>query len=774
MQFVHQALTWGFLLALVPLLIHLINMMRHRRVKWAAMEFLLAGYKKHRKWVWLKQLLLLLSRMAAVALLVAMLAQLKTQDQWLQLFGGQVTHHYVLVDDSYSMEDRVAGASALDAAKSVLRSIVEEAQQQDTAQRLTVIRYSQARDFSSAAKATSSPAIDFNAETINSDFAVTLEKQSRTIEPTQLSLSPLGAIAMVKQLVTSSRDENALIYLLSDFRERDWKSPADVRAALEGLKSSRTELHLVNCARESQPNLGIVAIQPADETRAAGVPLFVYVRVKNFGTTAVSKVQLKIESTFYAAADVATTPPEQLTGQVDELATLLLEKIEPGETISRRVQVYFPQPGKHVVSATLPEDPVASDNKHFSVIDFPDGERVLVVDGHEEAENAYYLEAAFRPLEKSNTGVRPEVKPAAFLRDAKAETLAPYSAIYLLDVDRLDNSAVELLETYVRTGGGLAIFAGPKNNVDFYSRTLYRDGTGLLPAPLGLEQQLAPAIDSATPDIELTRHPIFSFFVEETNPLIRGVRIDQYRAVQKGFAPTAENPVEIIAKLRNGSPLVLEKKVGEGTVIQVMTTLNPEWNDWAKNPSFVVVMLKLQSYLAAPARLDDPRLVGSPLRLALDANAYRSDVTFVIPGKTATGRSRIDLQLEADEKTPAIATAAIGLPGTAVSGVRQTDRAGIYEALPVTTKGEIDLRRYSVNVDPLEGDLATTPPEDLVERLDGIAFNYHLADQYQQQSLGEPGYNWSMLLLGLLVLLLLAEQFLAYSASYHPILGGAR
>ena len=54
MTFVHQALTWGFLLALVPLLIHLINLMRRRRVQWAAMEFLLRSYKKHRRWIWLK------------------------------------------------------------------------------------------------------------------------------------------------------------------------------------------------------------------------------------------------------------------------------------------------------------------------------------------------------------------------------------------------------------------------------------------------------------------------------------------------------------------------------------------------------------------------------------------------------------------------------------------------------------------------------------------------------------------------------------------------
>src|SRR5262245_36608762 len=192
MQFVHQALTWGFLLALAPLLIHLINMMRHRRVHWAAMEFLLASYKKHRKWIWLKQLLLLLARIAAVAMIVAMLAQLKTRDQWLAIFGGRVTHHYVVLDDSFSMSDRVAGASAMDAAKHVLAAIVGRATQEDSPQKLTLIRYSLARD-GVGADGVNQQAADFNAEPIDSNFDVTLERKLRTFDATQLALLPHDA-----------------------------------------------------------------------------------------------------------------------------------------------------------------------------------------------------------------------------------------------------------------------------------------------------------------------------------------------------------------------------------------------------------------------------------------------------------------------------------------------------------------------------------------------------------------------------------------------------
>ncbi|HMC10276.1 MAG TPA: BatA domain-containing protein, partial [Pirellulaceae bacterium] len=245
MQFVHQALTWGFLLALVPLLIHLINMMRHRRIQWAAMEFLLASYKKHRKWIWLKQLLLLLARMAAVALAVAMLAQLKTRDQWLAIFGGRVTHHYIVLDDSYSMSDRVAGESAMDAAKRVAAAIVGRATQEDSPQKLTLIRFSQARGAAASDDAAGDQAADFNAEPIDSNFDVTLERKVRTFDATQLAVGPQDALAVLRQLLGQSNDETSIVYLLSDFRQKDWGSPAELRTALGQLRRSQADVHLV-------------------------------------------------------------------------------------------------------------------------------------------------------------------------------------------------------------------------------------------------------------------------------------------------------------------------------------------------------------------------------------------------------------------------------------------------------------------------------------------------------------------------------------------------
>jgi len=776
MQFVHQALTWGFLLALVPLLIHLINMMRHRRIRWAAMEFLLASYKKHRKWIWLKQLLLLLARMAAVALVVAMLAQLKTRDQWLAIFGGRVTHHYVVLDDSYSMNDRIAGESAIDAATKVIKAIVGRASQEDSPQKLTLIRYSQARG-AGTGEGGNNQAADFNAEPIDANFDVTLERKLRTFEATQLSIGPHDALAVLRELLSQSNDETSIVYLLSDFRQKDWASPAELREALGQLRRAQAEVHLVNCSRSSEPNLGVVAIEPADETRAAGVPLFVNVKVKNFGTRAASKVQLKLQATFYPPEEIAKTPPgaaENLKGQVEELATLLIDQIGPAETVTRRVQVYFPQPGKHVVEASLPEDPVETDNHRWCVIDFPAGERVLVIDESGEAQNASFLEIAFRPLERSNTGIRPDRKQATFLRDATLDTLNAYSAIYLADVNRLDGRAAETLKEYVQGGGGLAIFDGPDVNTGYYNQALYQGGAGILPAPLGAEAALAPALDPSEPDLELLNHPIFSFFQTETNPLIRGVKIDRYRRVGENWKPAAQQAVEIIGAARDKSPLVIEKKLGQGVVLQFLTTLAPEWNDWAKNPSFVVVALKMQSYLATARRLDDPRLVGAPLDVRLEATRYLPDLVFVTPGKKAASRQRIERQATAPDAGSATIAATLGRTFVEGHPRGETDRAGIYEAWPKTAKGEIDLRRWAFNVDPDEGDLTQIGAADLLTRLDPVKVSFHQADLYQQDEVASSGYNLSTLILCGLILLLVGEQALAYSASYHVAPGGVR
>jgi len=770
MQFVHQALTWGFLLALLPLLIHLINLVRRRRVRWAAMDFLLQSHKRHRTWIWLKQLMLLLARMAVVVIVVAMLAQWITQRQWFSLFGGQATHHYVILDDSFSMTDRVGGATAFDRASRALQNIASQAMSRETTQKFTVLRFSRTAGVDPSAAGADSAA-DLHAEIVDSNFDLFLEERRLGFAPTELAVGPHNALRIVKQMIDASSDEESVVYLLSDFREKDWANPADARRLLREFSEASTDIHFVSCNETQQANLAIVDVSPADDTRAAGVPLFVNVTVRNFGREAVRKLPVRVRTRYFDPQSSAAAEPGKLEGKDDEPPTVVIDEIGPGQVASARFQVFFPQPGQHVVEAELPDDAVTTDNRRWCVIDLPEAEHVLVIDGSPGQRNAFFLAAVFAPGQRANTGIRPDVQPAAFLRDATAESLARYRAIYLLDVDRVDEHVVPVLEAFVRAGGGIGIFVGDQVNIAFYNQYLYRDGEGLFPVELGRSDLLPEELFENKPDLEVAEHPIFGIFLSERNPFINLVRVDRYLKPAETWAPSPDSTIEVLAKLRNQQPLAVERKLGDGRVIAFLTSLAPQWNNWAQDPSFVVVLLQLQSYLAAPTRLHDERLVGSPLEIRLDAKTYRRDLLFVVPGEDELPWVVKETADPAQVESPVLVAT---LRSPAADGDTGTARSGIYEAWPETIEGVRDPRRFAVNVNAQESDLAIAPTQTLLTRLEPVKIEFRNADQYGYDFADQAGVNRSMFLMFLLIALLLGEQVLAYVASFHAAPGALR
>lgn len=776
MNFTFQALTWGFLLALLPLLIHLINMMRHKRVEWAAMEFLLASYKKHRRWVWLKQLLLLLLRVFIIGLIVAMLAQWDPGKSWLTRFGGKETHHFILLDDSYSMGELANGNTAFDRALTIVGRIGAQASERSN-QRFTLVRFSKAdgtaATVSDVDEIRADTIADLQAAFVDGDFAERLSDRQKDMILTQSDIGPLSALKILQQLVTRNPEQHRNVYMISDFRQNDWENPAEIKEALASLSAECEEIHLVDCVESGNSNLAITELVPADDTRAAGVPLFMHLRVKNFGTEPATNVQVKMRSIFHAKGTVQAAEPAEVTGQIEELPVVVFENIEPGVTATKRVQVFFPEAGQHVVDAQLPEDSILTDNSRFTVLDFPEGDQVLLIDGTSDQRNQYFLTSVFRPSQLTNTGIIPDVQPTEFLRDTPAETLSKYSAIYLMDIGRLDGDAITNLEQYVSRGGGLAWFAGEQVDVNFFNENLYRNGEGLMPAEFAGAAILVPPLDEATPHLDIIDHPVFDFFLAERNPLIRRVKIDQYMQVSPQWAPADDSTARVICRLHNRQPFAIEQQIGNGRVVCFTSTLNPEWNNWGQDPSFVVVLLKLHAHLTSSQRILDRWPVGAELNIALDLQQYNNNVTIFTPGDDPLTRPIEELEaVQSDPQSPVI-NAIFGGDATPSTTTTGTTTSGIYDVITQRTDGSFEDARYALNVNAVEGDTARIDKEQLIASLEPIPLQLSDLDAFQgsaSQNIGGTASFWLMLLL---LAGLIGEQFLAYLLSYHTPRGGA-
>src|SRR5438874_4889447 len=91
-----------------PILIHLINRLRFKRIRWAAMEFLLKSQKRNRRRLIIEQIILLLLRCLMLVLAGLLLGRFvgynpeaEEQDK-----AAPGTLSVVLLDDSLSMADR--------------------------------------------------------------------------------------------------------------------------------------------------------------------------------------------------------------------------------------------------------------------------------------------------------------------------------------------------------------------------------------------------------------------------------------------------------------------------------------------------------------------------------------------------------------------------------------------------------------------------------------------------------------------------------------------
>jgi uncharacterized membrane protein len=773
MQFVHQALAGAFLLTLLPLLIHLINLVRHKRVEWAAMEFLLASYKKNQRWVWLKQFLLMLLRMFIVACIVMMCAQWITHDQWLSLFGGKVMHHYILIDDTYSMSQQAAGVSAFDDALRFVADLTNEGAQQEGEHRLTLFRTSKLKGNRVTNSTETSTArqlellADVNAERMDRELERKLERFTQQWKTTELAENPLNAVETVQATIDPAVSENRMFYLLSDFNKRDWEQTDSWRNALHALQKLKCDVQMLDCTRPREQNLTLLDMQTDGDVQAAGIPLFVVVKVKNHSATVARQVVVKVRSLFYAPGskgqEVGNWTPE-----MEELPRVLFEEIPPGETVSRRVQLFYPLPGEHIVEAELPADSIVSDNLQRLVLNCPAKKTVLVIDGSLEQQHAYFVAAAFRPLERSNSGIVADVKPVSFLHDVSPETLRTYSSIFLHDVPRLNSAAIDRIKQYTTEGGGIFWSLGELTDIAYYNEKLWNSGKGIFPVQLQNVADLPALEETNTPDFNVQEHPVFSFFLGERNSFIAGVTIKKYLRLQQHAigAPETE-PVAVLAQLRTGEPLFVEKHVGNGRTVACLTTMAPLWNDWAKNPSFLVLLHKLQAYLERNSQRPLAHYTGDILSTTWSLNAYEPDFHFAFRSQ-ATNDPLLTQYLAQPEASATQITTEYG-----TSNETRTQQSGIVEVWGTSLSGESEVKRWVLNVNPTEGNTTQVEREGLLEALSPVKVTWGKAREAGAFLARQSGYNRSLLVMTCLLICLAVEQWLAYAASYHPLRGVA-
>jgi hypothetical protein len=163
----------------------------------------------------------------------------------------------------------------------------------------------------------------------------------------------------------------------------------------------------------------------------------------------------------------------------------------------------------------------------------------------------------------------------------------------------------------------------------------------------------------------------------------------------KFFYAAAVDPgkARIVARLADGTPLLIDKQLGEGHVLLFASGFDNLTNDLPVNPAFVAFVDQTAKYLSGEERVSGARVVDSFVQLRNPVNADSGE---------AASKSTVDI-VGPDGKRP------LTLKEAAAAESFQLARAGFYQIRFANGRDAL----IAVNPDPRESDLATIPDDVL-------------------------------------------------------------
>ena len=780
MAFLNPFFLFGLLAAGIPLVIHLWNRRRVVTIDFSSLIFITAAHRENARRFQLRQLLILLLRMAIIALIALALAR---PFLTLGLPVASVrakTDVVIVLDNSYSMAYQDINGVRLDKAKTLAADIIDTLRHGDSAALILM------SDIPKPVFRQLTPDIESVVAAINDT-----ETSYRTT-----NVQP--SLELAHEILTESEQLNKEIYLISDFAQNGWENWNRLP------NRSGARISLIPVAEGEAHNISIKEIRPSNQLIGVDLPFQLNVTTVNHS---VAPLDQNILTLFIGGEKQRT----------------MSFSVAAHESLNTTLTYNFSTPGTHIGYFTLTDDRLNIDNQRYFALDALGEVRVLCV-----GEQAEYLTLALNPhtdsrqssvsigLHQQRDFLGTRRPPTADSRPLTANTmilptqctpdefvtfpLEDYDVIVLADVLTISRQMSAQLQEFTRQGKSIIIFVSNRSNATSYNES----GNVWLPARLGSPLKWTPPQRvQAYEEI----HPIFDIFPSE------GFSIQYAPQFYNGIALQPSSGSNVIARFGDDTPFLVERSQGASTVLlyncglmavsrqqsavsgqqesgtspeNLLTdgfrqpiTDSPYTNDLFVNPYFLPMLQQSVLYttiasshlLTWGGHIGDtytahyPRSAGGKASIYLIAvSGQPSAISRQQEGIGSPETSL--LRTDGFQRFP-IAMLPIAEDGTL--RFQGTERPGIYQ-VEVRTQGSIQRDFFAVNVDTTEADLTEIPLAQAATRIGAESADPEtnettvVADAYNVKRHGRE--IWGELLV-LVVCLMLLESFLSNRLSNY-------
>ncbi|MGC8559336.1 MAG: BatA domain-containing protein [Phycisphaerae bacterium] len=579
----------------IPIIIHLLNRRRFRQKPWAAMQFLIAAYRRNVRRLKLQRLLLLLLRCLAILLIAAGIAQFIPISRGLAALMGSGSRLTIVVwNNAYPMG--YVPASGQSPFAESRRLLTNWSRHLPGGEWTAVI----------GASSSSGPLLE---KPVPASPSVTslIARQKVTQGSPAIAAALMKAAALAR--AWRKRVAQVRVWLVSDetasdFGCRSGNNPLAkptgalhaLRRAVKAIGAAGARLRVFDVGRPDAANMAVTELRFTRPAVLIGHDIHLRLKVLNSGAQAEPNVSVRFLIDGVSAG-------QQTIGTIRPWGAMTAHVLLPNP---------IELPGLHDLTVRIAADGLPIDDIRQRVFRARTALKVLLVDGRpgDPAQGVLastaWLEAALAPADKGNRFAPRRIE----IDELPGADLQHYAAVVLSDIAPPGAADIQRLERYVKRGGTLMIYPGGEADPSAWTHA----GGGLLPAAYGTQIR-TPATAPQTLDVTRSARSIVAPFIAAQRQGIHTgifhVAIHQYLQL----IPTAH--AQVLLKMRGGEPLLAAEDFGRGRVAMWGTSCDTQWTDLPAQPAFLPLIYRVFDQVLVARGARHNLLVGRRLVLAV-------------------------------------------------------------------------------------------------------------------------------------------------------------
>ena len=695
--FLQPIYLYGLIAASVPLLIHLLNRRRLKRIRFPAVRFVLLSQRRIARTYRLRHWILLALRTFAVLLLVLLLAHPIFQTGVGLLATGGPLSLAVVLDNSISMKWSREGEGfrqAKEAARLLLSSLKEG-------------------DRAAIVPTEASSKSHFR---LRDDRELTLSELDG-IQIAHGSADFSLALRQAYELLKGPAAQKE-IWLITDTALTGWD-----RFALSALGQydPLVPLKIIKVGKKGEPlNATIKELRIRGQGVTVGVPIHLEASIVNFTDKEIKDLLVQLHLN-------------------DQKREQRLISLPPKGELEVGFQFKLSQPGSHHGYVTLKKEGLVGNSTGYFTLQGQDKLKVLIVDGDPQTSliqsETFFLTRALNPGgERASYLFLPTVVIPEGLHSVSLDS---YQALIFCNVPAIPDAFLPRVHHFLRQGGGLLLFLGDRIQMDDYNLRLFQSTPSILPARIRDKRILAAAPGEKIDKVDHAHPALQSFADELLKVSLQSTRVRAY------FRTDVSEGGSLLA-VANGDSLLVEKKIGPGRVLLFTTAADHDWSDLPLKTAYLPLMQSLVAYLSGnkSGAMDPGITVGATKKIFLPASYVGKSLRIIKPDR----RER-EIPLIPDKER-------------AAASFQENDLAGIYRlSLPGTALGQIGVPdTYPVNSPFLESRLEPINEKELQSKFHPIRLEIIPIESLEK---GGKRMDLALPLLLLLIVTLVTEGWLA-------------